>query len=639
MCGIAGIFALNHQPLTSADEEAVSQMISKITYRGPDGAGLIRQGPVCLGHRRLAIIDLNTGAQPMASHNGSCTISFNGEIYNFGDLRPELENLGAKFRTNSDTEVILEAYQAYGLDCVKKFEGMFAYGLFDHKRQILTLARDRFGKKPLFYTLQHGKCFFASEINCFLALKELSLTLDPNAIPKFLAYEYVPEPRTIFKEVQSLLPAHTLTLGAGDFSQRRYWDLPYPEDNPKENLADICQELRTRLKLAVKRRMISDVPLGVFLSGGLDSSIVTALMAEESTLPVKTFAIGFREASYDESKYAKIVAKAYATDHHEEILEASACADLLPEIVRQMDVPMADASVAPTYLLSKMTRRYVTVALGGDGSDELFAGYENYAAYQLALMFQKFPKVLQQIITKISQYLPKSQGYVNLNLAMQTFLNGAKAPDWLRIERLLCAFYSDRLKSILSPEFKQLLSQNALEDEQLFAETKLEYNHWPKGSASPLARAFHVYVRQFLPQDILVKVDRCSMLNSLEVRAPFLDTSVAEFTAKLPLKFKMAGLKGKWILRKAMQDILPKAILHRNKRGFQIPVAAWLRGKMRPLVSELLEPNRLKQQGIFQLEPLAKLQREHFQNLADHRKPLWALIVLQLWLEAHKITL
>ena len=638
MCGIAGIFSLNRHPLTHADEEAVQKMIARLTHRGPDGYGVLRKGPICLGHRRLAIIDLEGGAQPMESSDALTSIVFNGEIYNFGDLRLELESLGVRFRTNSDTEVILEAYQNYGLNAVKKLEGMFAYALFDRRNYTLTLARDRFGKKPLFYTIQQGKCFFASEITSLLCLKELSFHLDPEAIPRFLAYEYVPEPQTIFKEISSLLPAHTLTLGSGTVLQRRYWDLPYPTDTCQD-INDICQNLRDHLKLAVKRRMISDVPLGVFLSGGLDSSIVTALMAQESVQPVKTFAIGFREASYDESGYAQIVAKAYATDHHEEILDASVCADLLPEIVRKMDVPMADASVAPTYLLSKITRQSVTVALGGDGSDELFAGYENYAAYQIALFYQKFPTIIKKIIEKISAHLPKSQGYVNLNLAMETFLNGAKAADWLRIERLLCAFYSDRLQSILAPAFKETLTPHSLEDDALFASTKLEYNHWPKGAASPLARAFHVYARQFLPQDILVKVDRCSMLNSLEVRAPFLDTNVAEFTAKLPLSFKMAGLKGKWILRKAMADILPKAILHRNKRGFQIPVAAWLRTKMRPLVLELLEPKRLKEQGIFQIDAIERLKSEHLEGYADHRKPLWALLVLQLWLESHQIAI
>ena len=638
MCGIAGIFDLNHRQLPIADLKSVKDMLAKIVHRGPDGEGLWQKGSVCLGHRRLAIIDLECGAQPMESVDQTVCVSFNGEIYNFPALRLELKKDGFRFKTNSDTEVILAAYQKYGFDCVKKLDGMFAYALFDQKRNLISLARDRFGKKPLFYTVQKGKCFFASEITSLLAVKDISLTLDPEAIPKFLAYEYVPEPQTIFKEVSSLLPGHTLTLGQGTLIQTRYWDLPYPKE-PKQTLAEIATTLRELLRAAVKKRLISDVPLGVFLSGGLDSSIVTALMAEETINPVKTFAIGFREASYDESKYARIVASAYSTDHHEEILDASICADLLPAIVRQMDVPMADASVAPTYLLSKVTRQDVTVALGGDGSDELFAGYENYAAYKQALLFKKFPHLLQKIITTISAYLPKSQGYVNLNLAMQTFLNGAHAPNWLRIERLLCAFYSDQLKEILSNEFKTLLSPKSLDDEFLFSSTKLEYEHWPSKTAPPLARAFHVYARQFLPQDILVKVDRCAMLNSLEVRAPFLDTAVAEFVAKLPVELKMSGLKGKWILRYAMRDILPKAILTRNKRGFQIPVAAWLRGKMRPLVCELLEKERLKQQGIFNILAVERLKTEHFNNQADHRKPLWALIVLQLWLDSHKIAL
>ena len=324
-----------------------------------------------------------------------------------------------------------------------------------------------------------------------------------------------------------------MLVNGGRVVQERYWDLPYPNEQDSRSPTELEEELLGRLRLAVQRRMISDVPLGVFLSGGLDSSIVTALMAEVSSQPVETFSIGFSEASYDESRYARIVAKAFATNHHEEILEAETCADLLPQIIQQMDVPMADASIAPTYLLSRLTRRSVTVALGGDGSDELWAGYENYAAFRIALLYQKWPGLIRSCIEYLATFLPKSAGYVNLHLAMQTFLNGCRAPDWLRIERLLCSFEEQGLQTLLEPAFVEQVP-HILQREVLFNTTKMEFEHWqPQSVASPMARAFHVYCRQFLPEDILVKIDRASMLHSLEVRAPFLDRDLAEFTAKL----------------------------------------------------------------------------------------------------------
>ena len=635
MCGIAGICALGEKTLERSAKSTVQGMIDSLIHRGPDGGGICMYPSVCLGHRRLSIIDLSKGAQPMTSHDGCATIVFNGEIYNFPELKKTLQQKGARFISDSDTEVILEAYRVWGTDCLNAFEGMFAFALYDHRKKILFLARDRFGKKPLFYTVQNGMLYFASEITALTTINELSFHIAPAGLTRFLAFEYVPPPQTIYDEVQSLLPAHFMLVNGGRIVQERYWDLPYPNEQDSRSPTELEEELLGRLRLAVQRRMISDVPLGVFLSGGLDSSIVTALMAEVSSQPVETFSIGFSEASYDESRYARIVAKAFATNHHEEILEAETCADLLPQIIQQMDVPMADASIAPTYLLSRLTRRSVTVALGGDGSDELWAGYENYAAFRIALLYQKWPGLIRSCIEYLATFLPKSAGYVNLHLAMQTFLNGCRAPDWLRIERLLCSFEEQGLQTLLEPAFVEQVP-HILQREVLFNTTKMEFEHWqPQSVASPMARAFHVYCRQFLPEDILVKIDRASMLHSLEVRAPFLDRDLAEFTAKLPLRHKLSFLKGKWLLRRAMRHILPRQILTRNKRGFQIPVAAWLRGKMRPLLEALLDPVRLKKQGIFQTHAVQKLLKEHISGACDHRKPLWTILVLQLWLEAH----
>ena len=634
MCGIAGVFRLDRSPLPEDSEGWVRKMTAALLHRGPDGSGIYRSGPVCFGHRRLSIIDLATGSQPMTSHDQRFCITYNGELYNFAELKKELEELGAYFTTNSDTEVILESYRFFGTKALSRFEGMFAFALYDTATRTLFLARDRFGKKPLFYTVQNGCFYFASEITALATQSSLSLSLDPTSFIHYLAYEYVPAPETIYREVTSLPPAHFLMLSAAHCVHERYWEMPPPLKDVSEESEELCAQLRFLLTRAVKRRLISDVPLGVFLSGGLDSSIVTALMAQESTHAVKTFSIGFEEASFDESRYARLISELFATDHHEEILSAESCADLLPKIVQKMDVPMADASIAPTYLLAELTARHVTVALGGDGSDELWAGYENYAAFRIAQWYRRFPKLLRAgLIEPVSRILPASQGYVNLRLAMQTFLSGVYAPTWLGIQKLLTSCGIPLLTEILNHDFAEA-HKDLLNEAVLFSSTRLEFEHW-RGDAQPLARAFHVYVRQYLPEDILLKVDRCSMLHSLEVRAPFLDRDLAEFTARLPLSEKFYRLKGKKLLRKAMTGLLPKSILYRNKRGFQIPVAAWLRGRMRPLVEELLGEERLRKQGLFDPYGVRRLMDEHFKGTIDRRKQLWTLLVFQLWLDAH----
>ncbi|MBQ7617995.1 MAG: asparagine synthase (glutamine-hydrolyzing), partial [Desulfovibrio sp.] len=545
----------------------------------------------------------------------------------------KLKEKGACFRTNSDTEVILESYRLFGADCLDLFEGMFAFALYDQKTGQLFLARDRFGKKPLFYTFQQGFFCFASELSALKAVPWLKFRLSERAIVRYLAYEYVPEPETIYENIQSLAPAHFLQVSRGLAPQERYWNLPSPVEEERP-ISELTEELRFLLDQAVQRRLISDVPLGVFLSGGVDSSIVTAFMASHAST-VKTFSIGFSEASYDESRYARLIAERFATDHHEAILSQDQCSDLLPTIVQKMDLPMADASMAPTYLLSKLTRQHVTVALGGDGSDELWAGYENYAACKIAMSYHSWPKWLRRgFFEPIFALLPSSQGYVNLQLALQTFLKGVYAPEWLRVQKLLTSLGLDLLPKVLSRDFQDRI-KTTLQEEELFSSTRLEFEHWPaKTNVKALARYFHVYLRQYLPSDILFKVDRCSMLNSLEVRAPFLDRDLAEFTARLPLRYKFYQLKGKKLLRKAMEPLLPKSILYRNKRGFQIPVAAWLRGRLKPLLLDMLSPKVLEAQGIFDPKGVRELMTEHFQGLKDRRKQLWTLLVLQLWLEA-----
>ena len=635
MCGIAGMFHLDGAHLPPEADAVVTDMAENMAHRGPDGQGIWRNGPVCLGHRRLSIIDLSGGSQPMHTADGRLSIVFNGEIYNFAELRKELIETGACFQTKSDTEIILEAYRRWGVDCLKRFEGMFAFALWDAQEQCLFLARDRFGKKPLFYTIQKGMLYFASELTALTRIRDLAFSISPEAIMRYLAYEYIPGPQTMYREAMSLAPAHYFLLRNGQMRMIPYWEMPWPDEGDTRDDEAVCEELRWLLLRAVRRRMVSDVPLGVFLSGGIDSTIVTGLMAAQSASAIRTFSIGFSEASYDETPYARLVAKTFGTDHQERILSAAECADKLPFVISQMDVPLADASISPTWLLSDLTRHSVTVALGGDGADELWAGYEHYAAFKITESYNKLPARIRRIVEPLARCLPTSAGYVNPRLAVETFLQGAHSPAWGRVQSLLTACMPDMQQSILNENW---LAEHgtALQWETLFSPTRKAYEHWqPRETATPLARAFHVYARQFLLDDILVKVDRCSMLHSLEVRAPFLDRDVAEFTARLPVRHKLRGFKRKYLLKKAMEDLLPPAIRHRNKRGFQIPVAAWLRNRLRPLMEDMLNETALARQGIFNPRAVRKMMDEHISGRADLRKPLWTLLVLELWWRSH----
>lgn len=628
MCGIAGFCTMDASPLSPDAAGWLRTMTDLLAHRGPDGQGSWLGDSVALGHRRLSIIDLDSGGQPMSDADNRATVVFNGEIYNFAEIRTELESRGCVFRTRSDTEVILYGWLVWGTACLEHFDGMFAFALWDAQEQTLFCARDRFGKKPFYYTLQNNIFAFASEVTALASLPGLDLSVAPHTLMRYLAYEYVPTPQSIYAQVQKLPPAHFLLFKQGAVRVERYWDMPTPQPT-QTGEDDLAAELRVLLKQAVRRRMVSDVPLGVFLSGGIDSSIVAGLMASLSP-QVKTFSIGFTEASYDESHYARLVAQCYGTEHHERILSADECADILPSVITRLDEPMADASVAPTYLLSGVTREKVTVALGGDGADELFAGYEHYIGFKIAEWYNTLPRaVREKAIEPLCRHLPASAGYINPRLAVATFLQGAHAPAWQRVQTMLTAFTPE-----MQRELWQQPDADFLQADTLFGPTREHYDHWK--NAKPLERAFHVYARQFLLDDILVKVDRCSMMHSLEVRAPFLDKDVANFAARLPVEYRLNGFKRKYLLKKSCADLLPKEILTRNKRGFQIPVAAWLRGKLRPLVEELLGVEHLRQQGLFAPAVVRGLVDAHMSGKADLRKPLWTLLVLQLWLQHHK---
>uniref|UniRef100_I2PYD1 asparagine synthase (glutamine-hydrolyzing) n=1 Tax=Desulfovibrio sp. U5L TaxID=596152 RepID=I2PYD1_9BACT len=631
MCGIAGFVWPNHAslPPEATRLEWLSAMTGTLAHRGPDGEGLVLEGPAALGHRRLSIIDLAAGSQPMEDPTGRVVVTFNGEIYNYRELKARYAARGFRFRTNSDTEAILAAWLLDGPAGLDDLEGMFAFALWDKATHTLFAARDRFGKKPFYYTLQDGVLAFASELSSLRQLPFLRLQTPVSALMRFAAYEYVPTPETIYRDVYKLKPGHSLLFRDGRLTTAAYWDMPLPGPEPEASEVELCDRLRLLLAQAVKRRLVADVPLGVFLSGGIDSSTVAALTAGMVSR-IKTFSIGFSEASYDESRYARLVASRFATDHHERILSADACGSLLPEIVARFDEPMADPSIVPTYLLSQVTRENVTVALGGDGPDELFYGYEYFPAFNLAAGYDRLPPFLRRrVIEPLARLLPHSAGYVNPRFVADTFLAGAAAPPWLRVQTWLSAFTAEAQAHLWRHPAPGLLAP-----ENLFAPTRDLFEAYP--AEDRLARVGYAFARQYMLDYILVKVDRCSMMHSLEVRAPFLDRDVAEFICRLPSRYKLRGTKRKYLLKKAVAGLLPKEILGRGKRGFLIPVASWLRGQLRPQVDALLGEKHLREQGLFDPKEVGRLVAEHVGGAADHRKKLWTLLVLQLWLDHHK---
>jgi len=602
-------------------------MTNVMRHRGPDGSGTWTNPPAALAHCRLSIIDLYGGSQPMMSADGRATIVFNGEIYNFQEIRQALVKEGFVFRTRSDTEVLLLSYLRWGHQCLDHIEGMFSFAIWDDKEKELFAARDRMGKKPFYYTLQKGVFVFASELTAFKNLPFVELQVDRRSIAEFLAYEYVPTPNTIFRDVHKLKPGHFLIFSRAELVIRKYWDLPIPAQSYSGSDEDCCRTVVDLLTDAVSKRLVSDVPLGVFLSGGIDSSAVVGLMAREvASQSIKTFSIGFLEPSYDESSYARLVAKHFGTDHHEEILSAVQAGELLPRIVAQLDEPMSDPSIVPTFLLSQITRRSVTVALGGDGGDELFAGYEYFTGFILADYYLKLPSHFRRkFLESLVHLLPISTGYVSPRHVVEKFLTGVYAPPWLRTQMWLGAFSLDMQRRVWT-EWPGLLDGG----DSLYGQTLELYNSF--ASSNALDKVFYLLTKQYLLDYILVKVDRCSMMNSLEVRAPFLDRKVVEYVFALPPRMKIRGLKRKYLLKKAMKDILPAQIINRKKRGFLIPSALWLKETLRPIVDEMFDPSRLQQQGLFDPSVIADLRHRHEQGRADHRKELWTMLILQLWM-------
>ena len=625
MCGIAGWINLDNK--SSQNGEAVLHaMCERMKHRGPDSEGLWIENQVALGMRRLSIIDLATGEQPVYSEDKSVVVVMNGELYNFREVRADLEKRGHQFETQTDTEILPHLYEEYGEAMLEHINGMFAFALWDKRREKLLIARDRFGEKPLYYGVFDGKLIFASEPKVLLSNPAVKPEINTDALRQFLSFDYVPAPHSIYKGVSKLPAAHLLTVEKGEIKTRRYWNLTWHKNGSTPSIEKAAEDLRELLADAVRMRLVSDVPLGILLSGGVDSSTVAAFATQFSTEKVKTFSIGFEEDSFDESKYARQVAEHLNTEHYEEKLSVEKAADLISEIGTWLDEPMSDGSLIPTFLLSRFVRKHVTVALGGDGGDEIFAGYPMYFGHKVANLYGKLPRVLRSgLIEPIVNNLPVSTKNLSFDYKAKRFVAASKYDLVTRHHSWFGSFSIDQQRNLLSKDVAANTSNDIYRDAKALLEIC--------DAANEIEQMQFLDINFYMAEDILTKVDRASMAVSLEVRAPFLDPRVAQFAAGLPLEYKLKGNKGKYILKKAVAPLLPKTILQRPKKGFGIPIAEWLKGRLNPLLHDLLAPERLKNQGLFDAEFVQKLIKEHETGAASHHKQLWTLLVFQLWFD------
>jgi asparagine synthase (glutamine-hydrolysing) len=625
MCGIVGIVESDlNRPVAAED---LARMVRMLHHRGPDEEGSVTLAGVGLGMRRLAIVDLAGGQQPFSNETDSIRLVANGEIYNFAQLRGELAELGHAFRSHSDIEVLVHAYEEWGEDFLERLRGMFALALWDARTRTLLAARDRAGEKPLYWTLTSRGLLLASEVKALLVRPEVARELDAEALDQFLTYEYVLAPRTILRGIHKLPPGHLLTYRDGAVSVRRYWDAAAVRVRPWAD-DDAAEALRSALKQATVGQMMADVPLGAFLSGGIDSSSIVAFMSEASLQPVNSFSIGFEDGTYNELPYAREVAALFKTHHRERTVSPDLEA-LFERLVVHLDEPFADVSLFPTFLVSQLAREHVTVALSGDGGDELFGGYDAYQAQQLAARFAWMGDTLLPAAAAVAAALPptdKKKGFVN---KLKRFTLGAtQAPDDLGHYRWMV---------YLSPRGKQRLYTSTLRERLMRSDvyrpvrdTLARY-----GQHDLLNRQLYTDLALYLADDILVKVDRMSMATSLETRAPFLDADVMELAFSMPGSLKIRDGERKWVLKRAMRGILPERILTRKKEGFSIPMKNWLRHELQPLMRSLLSPQRVTARGLFEPAEVTRLVESHVAGRENHAHTLFPLMVFERWCQEH----
>lgn len=620
MCGICGKISLNGKPV---DRKNIKEMGDLLAHRGPDGEGFYFNPTktVGLGHRRLAIIDLKTGGQPMPNEDGTVWIVFNGEIYNFLELKKDLEKKGHHFKTTSDTEVIIHSWEEYGEKCVNKFNGMFAFAIWDEKKQTLFLARDRLGEKPLFYTKTNTSFIFASEIKAILQNQEVKKSLSTEALNMYLSVGYFLSPETIINGIKKLPAASTLTFRMNHFKVKEYWDLNpmVKKDLPEE---EWLEQFKNLFENSIKIRLVSDVPLGAFLSGGLDSTAIVSYMKKFSDRIPNTFSIGFKEKTYSELNFARLASEFLKTNHRDLVIRPDIESDL-KRIIWTNDEPLGDTSAIPMYFLSMMTRKKVTVALSGDGGDENLAGYETYIADKLFPYLRNLP--LRGFISKaISKFLPTSFNKVSRDYKLKQFVRAYDfTPEKAHYFWRTIFSDDDKKKLINSDVYKKIKNHDT------FFYFKKYFDKYPDGKF--LDRAQYVDIKTWLTDDILVKVDRASMGNSLETRAPFLDYRLVEFLAQVPPSFKLKGFKTKYLLKKAMKGKIPDEIINRKKAGFNAPVPVWLRGDLKKIVLKYLSERNVEKLGLFNYEFIEIMIREYFSGKKDHSLKLWLLLNFMMW--------
>ena len=620
MCGIVGLVRSDGKAI---DERLLNRMNQAIRHRGPDDDGFYVNGSVGLAMRRLAIIDLKSGKQPIHNQDRTAWIVFNGEIYNYLELREKLEKLGHTFYTNSDTEAIVHAYDQYGADCPKHLRGMFAFAIWDERTQELFLARDRVGKKPLLYAEVNGQLIFGSEFSALLLHPDISKDIQPEAIDCYLSFMCVPAPLTAYRSIRKLEPGHFLRWRKGEIKIERYWQ---PDFSHKLNISE--EEAGERaveiLRDAVKVRLMSEVPLGAFLSGGIDSSAVVALMSQESSDKVKTFSIGFEEQDFSELHHARRIAEHVGADHHEFIVRPDAV-EILPLLVEHYGEPYADSSAVPTYYVARETRQHVTVALNGDGGDESFAGYERYVAMGLTEKYRRIPALIREsLIREAVNLIPTSPTKKSKVKSAQRLLEVVSKPRAGRYMHWMSVFSDEAKEPLYSDDFRQQTDRG-------FAASFLETWFKHANGNGLVDTLLLTDLMTYLPNDLLVKVDIATMAVSLEARSPFLDHHVIEFAASLPERLKLRRLTTKYLLKKVLRQLLPSENLDRRKMGFGVPIGHWFRGKMQPFLREVVLSEKALRRGLFKPEAVRQLVELHTRGERDYSHQLWTLLMLELW--------
>jgi asparagine synthase (glutamine-hydrolysing) len=622
MCGICGFYLSDKR---SADPNILKRMTSSLQHRGPDDEGYYTDVGIALGHRRLSIIDLDTGTQPIHNEDETVYVVFNGEIYNFPELKGELEKGGHRFYTKTDTEVLVHLYEEMGEQLLERLNGMFAFAIWDGKKRKLFLARDRIGIKPLYYAYNGKDIAFASEPKAILTLPWVEGRLDLQGLSHYLTYDFIPAPYCIYEDIRKVPPGHLVVYHNGTVRCESYWDLELSDQFAGSlDEVEICELIWGEFCRGVKMRLISDVPLGVLLSGGIDSTSVLAALRHEGVDNVQTFSVGFEDPSFDESRYFRRAASFYETEHHEEVLAPHKLIDIIPEVASILDEPLADASIMPTYLLSRFTRGHVKVALGGDGGDELFAGYPTYQAFLLSRYYERVPSIIRSLVEAVVKRLPVSFDNMSFDFRAKKFIHGIAYPPIERNYIWLGTF---------SPDIKKELATNRIKEQwgdfNSF-HVLHDYLHG-KTFSSELGKLLYLDTKLYLQEGVLAKVDRASMTHGLEVRVPFLDHQFVELVTGLPENLKLKGFSTKYIWKKAIDDHIPDDIKKRGKKGFGIPIAKWFYAELKDLMMDMLSGDRLKKQGIFKPSVVQQLVSDHLARRMDNRKKLWNLLIFQLW--------